>query len=87
MAFLSSPGPFARGVYASVFQWSGTRFVEVHRLPTGERAYGVKALSVDGSHFLAVARWHADSSLIFRWNGTQFSLFQEVPSKKVSGIH
>ena len=54
-----------------------------HRLPTGERAYGVKALSVDGTAFLAVARWQAESSLIFRWNGTQFELFQEVPSKRV----
>ena len=54
-----------------------------HRLPTVERAYGVKALAVDGTQFLAVARWRAESSLVFRWNGTEFELFQEVPSKRV----
>ena len=54
-----------------------------HRLPTVERAYGVKALAVDGTQFLAVARWRAESSLLFRWNGTEFELFQEVPSKRV----
>lgn len=77
------PGPFARGSYALIYKWSGTGFEVFHRLPTGERAYGVKALSVDGVPFLAVARWQAQSSLIFRWNGTQFALFQEVPSKRV----
>lgn len=80
------PGPFARGSYALIYKWSGTRFEVFHRLPTGERAYGVKALSVDNTHFLAVARWNADSSLIFRWNGTQFEPFQEVPSKRVSDL-
>ena len=78
------PGPFSRGEYTYIYKWSGTRFELFYRLPTEERAYGVKALSVDGSSFLAVARWSADSSLIFRWNGTQFELFQEVPSRKVS---
>lgn len=80
--FLAITGPFARGAYALIYKWSGTRFEVFHRLPTGERAYGVKALSVDGTPFLAVARWQAESSLIFRWNGTQFELFQEVPSKR-----
>jgi len=79
----SHPGPFSRGANALIYKWSGTRFEEFHRLPTGERAYGVKALSVDGVHFLAVARWQAESSLIFRWNGTHFKLFQEVPSRRV----
>lgn len=80
--YLAITGPFARGSFAYIYEWSGTRFELFHRLPTGERAYGVKALSVDGTHFLAVARWQASSSLIFRWNGTQFKLFQEVPSKR-----
>ena len=80
--FLS--GPFSRGAYTYIYKWSGTRFELFYRLPTEERAYGVKALSVDGSSFLAVARWRADSSLIFRWNGTHFELFQEVPSRRVS---
>jgi len=80
--YLAITGPFARGLYALIYKWSGTRFEVFHRLPTGERAYGVKALSVDNTHFLAVARWNADSSLIFRWNGTQFEPFQEVPSKR-----
>ncbi|XP_078347015.1 uncharacterized protein LOC144632279 isoform X1 [Oculina patagonica] len=80
--YLAITGPFSRGAYALIYKWSGTRFEEFHRLPTGERAYGVKALSVEGVHFLAVARWQAESSLIFRWNGTQFKLFQEVPSRR-----
>ena len=82
--FCFLPGPFSRGEYTYIYKWSGTRFELFYRLPTEERAYGVKALSVDGSSFLAVARWSADSSLIFRWNGTQFELFQEVPSRKVN---
>lgn len=80
--YLALTGPFSRGEYTYIYKWSGTRFELFYRLPTEERAYGVKALSVDGSSFLAVARWSADSSLIFRWNGTQFELFQEVPSRK-----
>ena len=66
-----------------MYKWSGSRFEVFHRLPTVERAYGVKALAVDGTQFLAVARWKAESSLVFRWNGTEFELFQEVPSKRV----
>lgn len=81
-AYLAVTGPFARGAYALIYKWSGSRFEEFYRLPTGERAYGVKALSVDGNHFLAVARWRAQTSLIFRWNETHFDLFQEVPSRR-----
>ena len=83
MSLFSFPGPFARGAYALIYKWSGSTFEEFYRLPTGERAYGVKALSVDGNHFLAVARWQAQTSLIFRWNQTHFDLFQEVPSRRV----
>ena len=77
------PGPFSRGEYVLIYKWTGSRFEVAHRVPTVERAYGVKALSVDGTQFLAVARWKAESSLVFRWNGTQFELFQEVPSRRV----
>ncbi|XP_029190964.1 thrombospondin-type laminin G domain and EAR repeat-containing protein-like isoform X1 [Acropora millepora] len=80
--FLAITGPFARGAYVLIYKWSGSRFEVFHRLPTVERAYGVKALAVDGTQFLAVARWRAESSLVFRWNGTEFELFQEVPSKR-----
>ncbi|XP_068674815.1 leucine-rich repeat LGI family member 2-like isoform X1 [Montipora foliosa] len=80
--FLAITGPFARGEYVLIYKWSRNRFEVAHRVPTVERAYGVKALSVDGTQFLAVARWKAESSLVFRWNGTQFELFQEVPSRK-----
>lgn len=77
-------GPGARGPFATIFKWNGAKFEKFQQLFTEERAYGLKALRVDGFTFLAVARWAAETSLIHKWNGTAFNLFQRVPSKRVS---
>ncbi|XP_048575803.1 thrombospondin-type laminin G domain and EAR repeat-containing protein isoform X1 [Nematostella vectensis] len=80
--FLAITGPASRGPYATIYKWSGSRFEMFQRLYTEERAYGLKSLKVEGTPYLAVARWGADSSLIFQWNGTTFNEFQRVPSKR-----
>ena len=77
------PGPNSRGPYVTIFKWNGARFVVFTKLATGERAYGIRSLTVDDQIFLAVARWSAQSSLIFKWNGTRFNQFQQIPSSRV----
>lgn len=85
-SYLAIAGPNARGPYVTIFKWNGARFALFTKLSTGEKAYGVRSLTIDNQIFLAVARWSAKSSLIFKWNGTSFNEFQQIPSSRARDV-
>ena len=79
-------------VQSAVFKWSGQQFVKLQSLQT-YAALDVKSFSVNGSTFLAFANHRSGSgqhninSPIYKWNGSQFVLFQSIPTRGAAALH
>lgn len=69
-------------VLSEVYVWNGSRFIFLQNVKASE-AQGVDMFESEAGLFLAVASyrvansWYSNSN-IFRWNGTAFTLFQEI---------
>ncbi|GAA5038015.1 hypothetical protein HNP84_003246 [Thermocatellispora tengchongensis] len=84
----SGAGPYRMDVESRVFRWDGSRFAPFQAFP-GFAAKQWRHFTVGDRHFLALAQGVALPgteernlpSRIFRWDGTAFRPFQEIPSR------
>ena len=81
-------------VQSAVFKWSGQQFVKLQSFQT-YGARDVKSFNYNGSTFLAFANygqfdisWQFDiNSPIYKWNGSNFVLFQSIPTRAAAALH
>jgi uncharacterized protein len=70
---------------SQVYRWAGTQFVPFQAIPT-LGASGWKFFTIGTDSFLAVAnnggnyRNYNVNSVVYKWNGTQFVVFQSIPT-------
>lgn len=73
--------------FSPIYRWDGTQFVFHQDLPSVS-AESVKSVQIGNDTFLALANHFNSSngastpvdSVIFKWNGTQFQAFQNIPA-------
>ena len=84
----SGRGPYDLNAHSTLFEFKQHRFEPLQSFPTFA-AKQWKHFSIEGRHFLALAQGvvaegppavHPTLSCIYEWNGSEFVLFQTVPS-------
>ncbi|MGW1208556.1 hypothetical protein ACWD5F_02850 [Streptomyces sp. NPDC002499] len=81
-------GPYEYAISSMLHEWDGIRFVPFQAFD-GFAAKQWKHFTVDGRHFLALAQGVAlphladqnRPSVIYAWDGTRFTHFQDIPSR------
>ncbi|PKL77454.1 MAG: hypothetical protein CVV27_05385 [Candidatus Melainabacteria bacterium HGW-Melainabacteria-1] len=82
--------PNAYNLYVDLFRWNGNQFTASQRIPA-HGPYDIETFTINGEHYLAVAEYYHSQnhtfdfpSRIYKWNGSQFALFQSVPTHGAS---
>ncbi|MFJ4789963.1 hypothetical protein [Streptomyces sp. NPDC088794] len=87
-------GPYQFTIDSQVFEWNGRTFESFQKFE-GFAAKQWKHFEIDGQHFLALAQGvtvpgHEDEnrpSVIYRWDGSSFTHFQDIDSKWAYNWH
>ncbi len=74
-------------VNSKIYHWNGTSFEEFQSIPT-QGAVDINSFKIGNYTYLAIANYTnsnasstAIESVIYRWNGTNFSQYQSIPTQ------
>ena len=78
------------GPYVKLYKWNGAMFVLQQTLQTAHHPYDLIGMSVGKETFLAVPTYETKKTtytVMFRWNGKEFELYQNISSVEVSKVY
>ena len=79
-------------VNTKIYKWGGNYFTQLQELPSGEAACKGKFFTIDNDVYIALSQGYDETngrdrdSHIFKWNGSEFTIFQTISGPGVNGM-